>query len=156
MLSSPAAARRVSARLALPALPVAALVAVSGCSSDGPVVSTSSGTPAATAPAAGAALTSADFAAAIKRPGTVILDVRTPAEFAEGHLPGAVNMDVEAPTFQQRISTLTPGVPYAVYCRSGNRSAVALQEMAAAGLTAYHLEGGITEWTGAGGDVTGS
>lgn len=68
----------------------AALLAVAGCSADEPVVSATSGAPAAAAPSAGAALTPADFAAAVKRQGTVILDV------AEGHLPGAVQLPLVA------------------------------------------------------------
>lgn len=49
---------------------------------------------------------------------------------------------------------LDPSVPYAVYCRSGNRSQAALQLMAAAGLTdAYHLGSGIGTWERAGGEI---
>ena len=73
---------------------VAAAALLAGCS--GGTVSVSAGPTAASAPAAGASLESSDFAAAAKLPGTVLLDVRTPAEFAQGHLPGAVNVDVES------------------------------------------------------------
>jgi rhodanese-related sulfurtransferase len=127
---------------------------LAACGTDQPDVSATAGTPAATAPAAGAELDPAAFAAALKRPGTTVLDVRTPEEFASGHLPGAVNVDVSSPDFLARVSALDPTAPYAVYCRSGNRSAAALAEMAQLGFTgAYHLAGGIGAWQGAGGEV---
>lgn len=109
---------------------------------------------ASAAPAAGAELTATDFAAALKRPGTTVIDVRTPAEFAEGHLANAVNIDVQAPDFATKIAGLDPAGTYAVYCRSGNRSAAALSAMSAAGFThLYHLGGGIGAWQEAGGQV---
>lgn len=117
-------------------------------------VSVTDGPTATTAPASGATLDPPQFAAALKAPGTVILDVRTPTEFAEGHLPGAVNLDVQSRDFADTARTLDPSVPYAVYCRSGNRSQAALELMAAAGLTdAYHLGGGIGSWERAGGEI---
>lgn len=67
--------------------------------------------------------------------GTVVLDVRTPAEFAAGHLEGAVNIDVQASTFATKISKLDKMVPYFVYCHSGNRAAQAITTMKAAGFT---------------------
>ena len=132
-----------------------ASIALAGCSSDaGSEASVTAGPTAATAPASGAELDAAGFAAALKLPGTTIIDVRTAAEFAEGHLPGAVNIDIASPDFAAQVSALDPSAPYAVYCRSGNRSASALAEMAAVGMTgAYHLGGGIGAWQSAGGEV---
>lgn len=102
-------------------------------------------------PAAGATVDAATFKQAITLPDTVILDVRTPAEFAAGHLAGATNIDVEAADFSDRISGLDKAKHYAVYCRSANRSQVALNIMQGAGFTsAYHLGGGIQAWTAAG------
>ena len=134
---------------------LALAVGVSGCSADSEGgVSVTPGPAAAEAPAAGATLDAADFAAALKAPGTVILDVRTPAEFAEGHLPGAVNLDVQSPEFAAGLPGLDPTAAYAVYCRSGNRSQVAVDQMAQAGITTtYHLAGGIGAWQQAGGEV---
>ncbi|ADG74811.1 Rhodanese domain protein [Cellulomonas flavigena DSM 20109] len=65
---------------------------------------------------------------------TVVVDVRTAAEYAEGHLQGAVNVDVQDAGFADAVAELDPGVPYVVYCRSGNRSAAAAATMVAAGL----------------------
>ncbi|MBM6399334.1 rhodanese-like domain-containing protein [Phycicoccus sp. MQZ13P-5] len=126
---------------------------MAGCSGS-PDVGVSVGPTASAAPAAGSTLAPADFAAALKRPGTTLLDVRTPAEFAGGHLPGAVNLDVSAPDFATRLAALDPAAPYAVYCHSGNRSGAAVAEMSAAGFAdAYDLEGGIGAWQDAGGEV---
>jgi phage shock protein E len=70
--------------------------------------------------------------------GTLI-DVRTPEEFAAGHLEGAINIPVELPTFAARIAELDPAVEYVVYCRSGRRADVALDQMATIGLTGINL-----------------
>ena len=146
--------RRTAAALVLAAV-VAATLGTSGCSgsTDG-TVAVSAGPTASAAPTSGAELGAADFAAALKRPGTTIVDVRTPAEYAQGHLPGAVNVDVSSPDFAARIAALDPGAPYAVYCRSGSRSGVAVATMTEQGFTdAYHLGGGIGAWQSAGGEV---
>jgi rhodanese-related sulfurtransferase len=141
----------------LTALVAAALLTVSlaACSSSTTeAVSVSGGPTASAAPETGVALDPADFAAALKRPGTTILDVRTPAEFAEGHLPGAINMNVEDPAFAQQAATLDPAGSYAIYCRSGNRSAVAVEFLVGQGFTSlYHLAGGISAWDADGGEV---
>lgn len=92
-----------------------------------------------------------EFAAAAERPGVVLIDVRTPAEFAEGHLAGAVNLDIGAPDFADAVAGLRLDGSYAVYCRSGNRSAQALAVMRSSGIEdAVHLDGGIGAWAGAG------
>lgn len=93
----------------------------------------------------------AGFADVVARPGVTVVDVRTPAEFASGHLEGALNYDVEGADFAEQIKGLDPAGTYAVYCRSGNRSQVATQMMAQAGLvTLYDLDGGINDWIAAG------
>ena len=66
---------------------------------------------------------------------TIILDVRTPAEFAEGHLEGAELLDFNGGQLRAAISTMDPDAQYFVYCRSGNRSAQAVQLMKDAGFT---------------------
>ncbi len=132
---------------------------ITGCSDAGPAASVSSasgeaGASQAGPPQAGATLDAEQFAAAITLPDTTILDVRTPAEFAQGHLPGALNIDVNSPDFATAIADLDKTKPYAVYCRSGNRSATALHIMADQGFTAaYHLGGGIGAWSQAGGEI---
>ena len=66
---------------------------------------------------------------------SIILDVRTPEEFSTGHLDGAVLVDIKDPSFDEKLTALDPSVPYVVYCRSGNRSAQAVERMKAAGFT---------------------
>ena len=91
------------------------------------------------------------FAELAAADGVVLLDVRTPQEFAEGHLEGAVNLDVADPAFTAALVTLDPDATFAVYCRSGNRSQTALALMAQAGITAAaDLAGGIGAWADAG------
>lgn len=68
-----------------------------------------------------------------------IIDVRTSEEFVSGHLEGAINMDVTAAGFAEALESLDPEDSYAVYCRSGNRSAQAAALMQSAGLTVTDL-----------------
>lgn len=75
------------------------------------------------------------FLAAAAQPGVVVVDVRSPQEYAEGHLPGSVNISVEAPDFAERIAQLDPSTQTLVYCRSGRRSTIAADLMAQAGFT---------------------
>ena len=131
-----------------------AALALSGCGSGEPTVSISDGPVAESAPENGAQLGLEEFAAALKRDGTTLVDVRTPQEYAEGHVPGAVNIDLQSPQFADDLATLDPAGTYAVYCRSGNRSAVAVEQMTAMGFTsAYDLAGGFVDWQEAGGEV---
>ena len=83
---------------------------------------------------AGPAVTKVDAATAVGMLGTrTVLDVRTPAEFAAGHVAGARNLDVEAPGFATQLGALDPAGAYLVYCHSGRRSALAAEQMAKAG-----------------------
>ena len=76
-----------------------------------------------------------------------LLDVRTPAEYAEGHLPGAMLIDIKAGKFaEQAAQQLHHSHPVAVYCRSGKRSAMAADTLAALGFKVLNLNGGITAW----------
>jgi phage shock protein E len=79
-----------------------------------------------------------------------VIDVRTPAEYADGHIAGAQNMDVESGDFAAQISTLDKSAPYLVYCRSGRRSAEAAAQMAAAGFTDVVDGGGMADLVAAG------
>ena len=74
---------------------------------------------------------------------TTVIDVRTPAEFAEGHLDGAVNIDVSSPSFAKAIAQLPTDGEYVVYCRSGNRSAQAVSQMKSLGFTNLTDVGGV-------------
>lgn len=122
---------------------VLALVALlTGCSTT---------TQAARSAAAPGRVSVAEFASVITQPGVQIIDVRTPAEFADGHIAGAVNIPVQQADFGSRVAKLDPKATYAVYCRSGHRSQMAVAQMQTAGLTnVYELGEGINGWTAAG------
>lgn len=62
-------------------------------------------------------------------PKNVLIDVRTPEEYAEGHLPHAINIDVNGDDFEEKIKKLNPNKNYFVYCRSGKRSTLATETM---------------------------
>ena len=80
---------------------------------------------------------------------SVVLDVRTPEEYEEKHIPGSINIDIKEPDFQDKLDELPEDKQYLVYCRSGGRSARACQIMATEGFeNLYNLEGGILDWNG--------
>lgn len=68
-------------------------------------------------------------------PAGNVIDVRTAAEFSEGHVQGARNLDVQNGDFAAALETLDKSASYNVYCRSGNRSATAVEMMRNAGFT---------------------
>ena len=65
----------------------------------------------------------------LKNPNFVIIDVRTPSEYGEGHLQSAINIDYYATTFREDIGKLDRGNTYLVYCRTGNSSKGAVEIM---------------------------
>lgn len=82
------------------------------------------------------------------KPDFVVLDVRTAQEFAAGHLPGAVNLDVKDPEFEAKLARLDRAPTYLVYCRTQNRSGAAASIMRRLGfekVTVMH--GGFAEWS---------
>ncbi len=100
--------------------------------------------------APGVRVVAADDAAAIheSRPADlVVLDVRTPEEFQQGHLAGSIMLDFYSPDFQAQIAELDRDVPYLLYCRSGNRSGQTRALMESLGFSdVADLDGGILSW----------
>ncbi|NPA34197.1 MAG: rhodanese-like domain-containing protein [Chlorobi bacterium] len=83
-----------------------------------------------------------------------LIDVRTPKEYAEGHIKGAKNIDFYSPDFDKKISELPKDKVYCVYCRSGRRSLLSAQKMAQMGFKKiYNLQGGINAWIQSGNPV---
>jgi rhodanese-related sulfurtransferase len=81
----------------------------------------------------------------------LVLDVRTPDEFASGHIPGAINIDFRAGDFEQKIAALDKTASYLVHCASGNRSRQSLPLFEKQGFQhLYHLDGGLHAWENAG------
>lgn len=146
----------MTTRLALTPLRLTAAIALAAasltaCSAPAETTETSAAAPASLD---GQAVDAGAFAALVEQDGVVVLDVRTPEEFAAGHLDGALNVDVSSPQFTDRLAELDTDAPYAVYCRSGNRSAQAVTLMQQAGFEQVaHLDGGITAWSADGGEV---
>jgi len=88
-------------------------------------------------------------------PAFVLLDVRTPEEFASGHIAGAVNLDYKSPDFQQDLEKLDKSLIYLVYCRSAVRSGRAVAIMKELGFTnVYDMAGGILQWQEEGFEVS--
>lgn len=100
---------------------------------------------------AGSSLEAADFAKKIEEmKGAPVVDVRTPGEFAKGHLVNALNIDWNGDNFKEQISKLDKSKPVFVYCLSGGRSGQAAAQMRADGFTqVYELAGGIMKWRAA-------
>ena len=81
----------------------------------------------------------------------VVLDVRTPKEFNEGHIPGAVNIDVRAADFDEKVAKLDKNKTYLVHCAAGVRSANACRKLESAGFKdLYDLAPGFKGWQKAG------
>ncbi len=78
----------------------------------------------------------------------LLVDVRTPEEFASGHIQNAVNISVE--TLPARLDEVPGGTPVVVYCRSGNRSASAAQILVENGYQQVYDLGGIRDWVAQG------
>ena len=91
-----------------------------------------------------------EFAELIADSNVVVLDVRTAAEFAEGHIQGAILIDQGQSDFVEKAkATLPTDKTIAVYCRSGRRSANAAGRLADVGYKCVNLKGGIIAWQGA-------
>ena len=83
-------------------------------------------------------------------PDFVILDVRTPEEFAEEHIEKAVNLDYYSETFPEVLNLLDKNKTYLVYCKVGGRSGNALDIMAELNFREAYNIGGIIDWKAAG------
>lgn len=96
-------------KLLTPLLAVALLVGAAGCST---TASAESSAPTVSV-----------------QEGTIVIDVRTPEEYAAGHLVGAILLDLNSGEFAEMLPSLDPNAEYLVYCRSGNRSGQAVAMM---------------------------
>lgn len=122
--------RRIS-RILLVVLALGA-VALAGCSSDGALETVSPESAAETIES---------------NPDVVVLDIRTPEEFAGGFIEGAVNIDFYAADFNDQLASLDKDAEYVVYCRSDNRSGQAMDVFADLGFqTVTEIDGGIVAW----------
>ena len=95
-------------------------------------------------------LSATEFKKMVDTKSALIVDVRTTEEFSEGHIPGAINIDVNNPAFLTEIKKLPKTKPLALYCKSGRRSHQAATKIAARGFIIYELNNGFTDWVKAG------
>ena len=88
-------------------------------------------------------------------PAVRLIDVRTPEEYSQGHLIGAVNYDWYDSTFVDKVSVAyDKNAPLYIYCRSGKRASEAAAALDKAGFEVFNLKGGYLAWTEAGMPVT--
>jgi rhodanese-related sulfurtransferase len=95
-------------------------------------------------------LTQTDLSAKLQEENTVLIDVRTPGEVANGYIPStALFADISGDNFNKKINELDSTKTYVVYCKSGGRSTKAANYMVQKGfINVYNLEGGISNYTG--------
>ena len=136
----PSMSRRL---LMLVVLALVAVFAVAACDSD----ESSAGAPGAYT------VSAAEAVELIEAGEHTIIDVRSPAEFDEAHIVGALNIDVNGADFSDRIAELDPEQPYLVYCRSGNRSAQAASQMEDIDIQEIADAGGLADLASAGAPV---
>lgn len=104
---------------------------ISGCDNNGDIASVSA----------------LEFDKELKAASVRLLDVRTPQEYAEGHIDGALNINVQSDDFQQIAEKeLSKDSTILVYCRSGRRSMDAAEILTRLGYKVINLKGGIIEW----------
>lgn len=115
-----------------------ALAALSACGTD-------SSAPAAEDASAQSATAAGTLPTETTMSTGTLIDVRTPEEYAEGHLNGAINVDFNSPTFADDVAGFDKEGNYTLYCRSGNRSAQAIAQMERMGFTNLTNAGGYEE-----------
>lgn len=142
--TTPSHKRRTTWR-GLTAALVLVLLVGSGCAgSDSSDEAPQSQAPAATAIAEPSAVQEAIA------DGAKLIDVRTPEEFAAGHLRGAVNIDLAGPDFDERIGALDKAGSYVIYCASGNRAGTAIEFMRGQGFDDLINGGGYEDLAASG------
>lgn len=141
-----------AARLGATVLGCALLLGACG---DDPAVAPGEGTDSATGAAAGPTSRTVDPSEALDlvAADAAVIDVRTPEEYAAGHVAGALNLDLQSEDFLAEVRALPADEPYVVYCATGNRSAQAVDLMAAEGFDELYDAGGFDALSGAGADV---
>lgn len=80
-------------------------------------------------------------------PDFMLIDIRTPGEYGDGHIPTAINMNLHSESFEADINKLDRGKTYMIYCRTGRRVAIAVDIMEKAGFEkVYGIAGDILNW----------
>lgn len=97
-----------------------------------------------------AELSPEEFKRAIETGKYQLVDVRTPSEFASGHIAKSSNIDWTASGYETAFAAIKQDTPVLLYCHSGGRSEQALEYLIGKGYRAQHLDGGISAWRKAG------
>lgn len=93
----------------------------------------------------------ADQLKTLQQQGVEVIDVRTPEEYSEGHIPNAPNIDFRNDNFIKEISLKEKDSPIVIHCASGGRSKAAASQLIAIGFTkVYDYSGGFSDWKGRG------
>ena len=116
---------------------VLAAVAVAGCGDD-------------TSARAATELAAVSEVTSVLADGAVLVDVRSPSEFAAGHVADALNIDLGSEDFEAKVDALDKGRTYVVYCRTGSRAGQAIETMAALGFTDLVNGGAFADLAAAG------
>jgi phage shock protein E len=145
--------RRSAARRSGVALLAVAALLLGACSGAGGPSASAAPADAEVSPRTLGADDAVDLLAA--RDDVVVLDVRTPAEVAEGALAGAQVVDAQAPGFRADLDALDRDETYLLYCRSGNRSAAAAALMDDLGFTDVLDAGAFVDLAAAGAPTVG-
>jgi rhodanese-related sulfurtransferase len=124
-------------RLLISLIVVAMVTSVSGAEEKSPVENVSK-------------LTVEEFDHKRKEKDVVVIDVRTPAEFKAGHVPGAVNIDIGDKDFEKKVEALDKDKTYVVHCQRGGRSARAVEKMKSKVDKLFDFTGGMHAWQQAG------
>ena len=83
-------------------------------------------------------------------PNALLIDVRTPSEFNDGHIKNALNIDFKRSDFNVRTESISKNQTLYLYCLSGGRSAKAASQLRSQGFTVYELKGGMLKWRAGG------
>jgi rhodanese-related sulfurtransferase len=142
--------RDMTSRRLLLVVVFAALPLLGACGNDVSTAATTTGAPIASSAITKVSPTDGQALIAKMGKDLTVIDVRTPSEYAAGHLANTVNLDIEGGRFSAGIAALPKDANYMVYCHSGRRSAIAASTMAAAGFTKIYDLGGIAAWQAAG------
>jgi rhodanese-related sulfurtransferase len=91
-------------------------------------------------------LTATEFKKTIETKSIVLIDVRSASEFADNHIPNAINIDVNNKEFESQVKAACKTKKVALYCRSGRRSKIAITKLSELKLEIFDLNNGINEW----------
>jgi rhodanese-related sulfurtransferase len=92
-------------------------------------------------------VSSEEFKNIISSKSVILIDVRSESEFTQGHIPKAINIDVNGDDFEKEIKKIAKkDKQLALYCRSGRRSKIAVSKLSNLGILIYDLNNGYFEW----------